>query len=194
MAAQSSTKTDTKLSSFLVAAKAGVHKASEAIQVMSASAIHLEVISAGVAPTSRLSEVAGSPEDLVVGVYLSIEGDIPGHTLLVFNYDSALALVDILTGRPVGSTNNLDELGQSVVQEVGNIVVSSYLNSLSDYYGKSLLPSPPNVAIDMAAAVIDSVLLNTGHYDDDTISIVTRFAGSKRALRGFFLYIPEITE
>ena len=82
----SGSKTDSRLSSFLTAAKAGVQKASEAIRVMSASAIHLEVISAGIAPTARLSEVAGNPEDLVVGVYLSIEGDIPGHALLVLGF------------------------------------------------------------------------------------------------------------
>jgi chemotaxis protein CheC len=192
MPISSGSKTDSRLSSFLTAAKAGVQKASEAIRMMSASAIHLEVISAGIAPTARLSEVAGNPEDLVVGIYLSIEGDIPGHALLVLGFDSALALVDILTGRPLGASRHIDEMESSVMQELGNIVVSSYLNALSDYYGKTLMPSPPTVVVDMAAAVIDSVLLNTGHFEDDTISIVTRFAGSKRAIRGFFLYIPEI--
>ncbi len=64
----------------------------------------------------------------------------------------------------------------SVIQEIGNIVTSSYLTALSDFYQCSMLPSPPSVAIDMGAAVIDSVLLNTGRFDDETISIVTRFA------------------
>jgi hypothetical protein len=44
----------------------------------------------------------------------------------------------------------------------------------------------------MSAAVVDSVLLNTGCFEEDTISVVTKFAGAKRSLRGFFLYIPEI--
>jgi chemotaxis protein CheC len=192
MSISTESKNDNQLKSFLVAAKAGVVKASEALKVLSASAIRMEVISAGIAPTSRLSEISGNPEDLVAGIYLSITGDIPGHSLLVFQYDSALHLIDMVTGQPIGTTTHIEEMEQSVLQEIGNILTSAYLNALSDYFGKTLLPSPPGVAIDMAAAVVDSVLLNTGHFDEDTLSIVTRFAGPKKSLRGFFLYIPEI--
>jgi chemotaxis protein CheC len=185
-------QSDSQLSSFLVAAQAGVRKAAESLRIMSDSAIRMEVISAGISPTSRLSEVAGNPEDLVVGIYISATGDMTGHALLVFPYESALHLVDMLTNQTLGTSKHMDEMERSVMQEIGNIVVSSYLNALSDFFGKTVLPSCPSVAIDMAAAVVDSVLLNTGHFDDDTISIVTRFAGCKRVIRGFFMYIPEI--
>lgn len=182
------------LKSFLAAAKAGVNKASEALRILSASAIRMEVISAGIAPTSRLSEISGNPEDLVVGIYLNITGDIPGHTLLVFSFDSALSLIDMVTGQQLGTTRFIEEMEQSVLQEVGNILTSAYLNALSDYFGKTLIPSSPGVAIDMAAAVVDNILLNTGYFEADTLSIVTRFAGSKKSLRGFFLYIPEMNK
>lgn len=180
------------LNTFLTAAKAGVRKAAESISMMSSSTVRMDVISAGVAPTSRLSEVAGNPEDLVAGVYIQVTGDVPGHALLVFSYDGALQLVDMLTGQPTGTTVRLGEMESSVIQEVGNIVTSSYLNAIAEFFGWSLLPSPPSVAVDMAAAVIDSVLLSTGHFDDETINIATKFAGRKQAMRGFFLYIPEV--
>ena len=189
---ESVTKTDNGLTSFITAARSGVKKAGEAVSMMSASAVRMDVISAGIAPTARLSEIAGNPEDLVVGVYIKVSGDMLGHSLLVFSYESALLLVDMIMGQASGTTKSVDEMEESVVQEVGNIVTASYLGALSDYYQCSLLPSPPSVAIDMAAAVIDSVLLNTGHFDEDTVSIVTRFAGRQHTLRGFFLYIPEV--
>ncbi len=185
-------KNDDALSNFLTVAKLGVKKAGESLKTMSASAIRLEVISAGIAPTARLSEVAGNPEDLMVGIYIGVTGEMPGHALLVFPYASALLLVDMITGCPVGSTKHVDEMEQSVLQEVGNILTSSYLNAFSDFYKCSLLPSPPSFAVDMAAAVIDSVLLNTGCFEEDTISVVTKFAGVKGSLRGFFMYIPEV--
>ncbi|MCX6343713.1 MAG: chemotaxis protein CheC [Armatimonadetes bacterium] len=183
---------DTSLANFMTVAQFGVKKASEALRLMSASAVRMDVISAGVSPTSRLSEVAGNPEDLVIGVYIGVEGDMPGHALLVFPFECALVLVDMITGSPLGTAKHVDEMEQSVLQEVGNIVTSSYLNALSDYYRCTLLPTPPSLAIDMAAAVIDSMLLNTGRFEEETISVVTKFAGAKRSLRGFFLYIPEI--
>jgi len=193
MSVTTDTKAGIALSDFHTAARSGVRKAADAVSAMSASALRLDVISAGVAPTSRLSEVAGNPEDLVVGVYITVTGDVPGHALLVFPYESALLLVDILMGKSLGSTKRIDEMEESVIQEIGNIVTSSYLTALSDFYRCTMLPSPPSVAIDMAAAVIDSVLLNTGRFDEDTLSIVTKFAGVRRSLRGFFLYIPEVT-
>jgi len=192
MAISDEKKTDGVLSGFHTAARKGVARAAEAISAMSSSAVRLDVISAGVAPTSRLSEIAGNPEDLVAGVYITVEGDIPGHALLLFPYESALHLVDLILSQPIGTTTRLGEMEESVIQEIGNIVTSSYLTALSDYYRCSLLPSPPGVAIDMAAAVIDSVLLNTGRFDEDTINIVTKFTGVRRSMRGFFLYIPEI--
>lgn len=192
MVASKDTRIDNSLGSFMMVAKSGVKKAAEALRTMSASAVRLEVISAGVSPTSRLSEVAGNPEDLVIGVYIGVEGEMPGHALLLFPYECALALVDMVTGREVGSTSHVDEMEQSVLQEIGNIVTASYLNALSDYYRCVLLPTPPSLAVDMCAAVIDSVLLNTGRFEEDTISVVTKFAGVKRSLRGFFLYIPEL--
>ncbi len=182
---------ESALADFLTAAKQGVKRAGEAIAAMSDSkVIRLDVISAGVAPTSRLSEVAGGPEDLVTGVYITVSGDMPGHALLIFPFESALLLVDAITGQPEGTTTRLDEMAESVVKEVGNIVTSAYLNTISDFYQCSLIPSPPSLAVDMCAAVIDSVLLNTGQVDADTISIITRFAGTGQLLRGSFLYIP----
>ncbi|MCE5315127.1 MAG: chemotaxis protein CheC [Armatimonadota bacterium] len=192
MVASKDKKNDDALSSFLTVAKSGVKKAGESLKTMSASAIRLEVISAGIAPTSRLSEVAGNPEDLMIGVYIGVSGEMPGHALLIFPYESALLLVDMITGSPLGSTKHVDDMEMSVLQEVGNIVTASYLGAFSDFYRCVLLPSPPSLAIDMAAAVIDSVLLNTGCFEEDTISVVTKFAGAKRSLRGFFMYIPEL--
>jgi len=187
-----SKKSRESLTGFMTAAKSGVKKAADALRTMSASAVRLEVISAGICPTARLSEVAGSPEDLVVGVYIGVLGDMRGHALFIYPYESALLLVDMITGLPLGTTVDVDEMEQSVLKEIGNIMVSSYLNAISDFYRCSLLPTPPGLAVDMAAAVVDSVLLNTGRFEEDTISVVTKFAGIKGSLRGFFLYIPEL--
>jgi len=187
-------KIESSLSEFHNVARLGVKKASEAINTLSSSALKLDVISAGVAPTARLSEIAGNPEDLVAGIYITVSGNLPGHALLIFPYESALTLVDILLSRPMGSTKSLGEMEESVIQEVGNIVTSSYLTVLSNFYQCTMLPSPPSLAVDMAAAVIDSMLLNTGKFDEDTICIVTKFTGIRKSLRGFFLYVPERIE
>lgn len=182
------------LDKFLSAARNGVARATEALATVSANTIQMEVISAGLAPTAHLSEVVGDPEETVAGVYIQVTGDIPGHALLMFPYKSALLLSDLVTGQTIGSTTDITEMEQSLLQEIGNIVVSSYLNAISEFYGCTLLPSPPCMAIDMGAAVVDSVLLYSGQYDEDTINIVTRFAGDERSVRGFFLYIPEINK
>ncbi len=178
-------------SSFFAAAKAGVRHAAEAISIMSSSDVQLEVVSAGVSQTARLAESAGDPEDVVAGVYIRVAGEVPGHALLVIPHADALRLVDILQGLPDGATQRLDEMAESVIQEAGNILTGSYLKALSDYFGWTLLPSPPSMTVDMAAAIIDSVLLHSGRFEDETISIVTKLAGRRQSIKGFFLYIPE---
>lgn len=185
------TRRSLSANSFFTAAKAGVRHAADAISTMSRGQVGTEVISAGVSPTATLAEFAGEPEGLVAAVYIRVSGEIPGHALLVFPYEGALRLVDMLQNQHPHTTTRLDEMAESVLQEAANILTGAYLRALSDFFGLVLLPSPPNLAVDMAAAVVDSVLLSTSGVDEETISIVTKFTGHNQSMKGFFLYIPE---
>lgn len=179
---------------FLEVAEAGHSSAIEALHQMAPGCFEVDILWAGSVPTPRLGEITGNPEDVVAGAYVRVNGEAPGHALLLFSIDSALVLADMILGRPVGTTRELGEMEESLLQELGNILTSSYLTALAEYYQVTLLPDPPLLAMDMAAALIGNVLANSGQFENETLSIVTRFRGLKETMDGVFLYIPEILQ
>lgn len=176
---------------FLRLAEEGLANAARSLEILLSHRLQMDVLWVGSVPTARLSELSGNPEDLVVGAYVHVNGDLPGHALLLFPLANALKLADLALGQPVGTSCELGQMEESVVQEVANILTSSYITALADHHGIALLPDPPLTAVDMAAAMVDNVLLNSGQFEPETLGIVTRFRSASEVVDGFFLYVPE---
>ena len=129
----------------------------------------------------------GGPEQVVAGIYIQVMGDAHGHMAFILPVDSALRLVEILVG---GETAELDEMGLSALEEVGNIMVASYLNALSDLTGMRLMPSVPAAAVDMAGAVWQTIL--AGAAVSDTLTLIkTEFMTDSVAIAGHILFLPD---
>ncbi|RLG56765.1 MAG: hypothetical protein DRN88_03765 [Candidatus Hydrothermarchaeota archaeon] len=82
-----------------------------------------------------------------IGVYLIAKGELSFALLLTFSRENALNLVDILMGRKLGTTKELDEMDISAIQEVGNILGSHFVNTFSDFLGFKIYVSPPNIIV-----------------------------------------------
>jgi len=57
---------------------------------------------------------------------------------------------------------DLDEMEKSAMQEVGNIMMTSFFDSISELIGLSLVPGPPTVACDMPVAIMDFIIAQLG--------------------------------
>ncbi|MGI6038101.1 MAG: chemotaxis protein CheC [Limnochordia bacterium] len=134
-------------------------------------------------------ELWGGPEQVVAAVYVVVSGNISGHMALILPLACAQSLLTYLLGTP---RSELDEMDLSALQEMGNIVVTSYLNALADLTEMSLYPSVPAVAIDMVAAVWSSILAETDFADYVTL-IRTTFETDDDRIEGTIAFIPETT-
>jgi chemotaxis protein CheC len=66
-----------------------------------------------------------------------------------------------LSNRMLGTTDTdreLTEMDQSAIIEIGNIMVSAFLDATAELLGIVMLPSPPALAVDMAHAAFESVI------------------------------------
>ncbi len=144
-------------------------------------------------PLSNVVHYGGrSPEAETVGVYLLIEGDLQGQSLLVFDLEDALYLVDLLMDSPPGSTTELDSLARSAIAEIGNLSLSSFLNIVSDRTGRSIVPSPPAVIIDMAAAILQTVAANSVSPTSDKLIVLnSTLKDAERTIKAQFWVLPD---
>ncbi len=138
-------------------------------------------------PFQEVGTFIGGHEQVVAGIYIEMSGDAVGHMAFLLPLESAVNLVNLLTGE---ERSELDEMGLSALQEVGNIMIASYLNALSDLTGLLLMPSVPGVAIDMAGAVWQSIL--AGAQVADTITLIkAQFSTNSIAIEGNIIFLPN---
>jgi chemotaxis protein CheC len=104
--------------------------------------------------------------------------------------ESAAVLVRLLTGSEDSTDEIFDELGRSALAEIGNIMITSYLNALSKMTGLLMIPSIPALAIDMAGAVWQSVLAGAEVTSDVTL-IRTEFSAQGKAIEGNIIFLPD---
>ena len=110
-------------------------------------------------PITEVGGVAGPPDEPVAAVHMMVQGDLQGDVLLVLPEATARTLVDILLNVPAGKTQSLGEFEQSCLQETGNIVATSFCNSLSQWMGLRVVPASPMFAYDLACALIEPLVL-----------------------------------
>ena len=174
-------------------ANIGAGHAATALSQMINSTIMISVPTINV---SRLEEVPpqiSAPEEPVAAVLMHMLGDLTGRTLLVFPKPTAVRLAELMLRRPQGSSTDLGEMEQSAIKEAGNILSSAYMNALSDFMGMMLLPSPPQLAIDMSSAVLTTAYLQFGSDKDYVFCVESEFlmGGLDERMRGFFLLLPD---
>ncbi len=169
----------------------GSANAISGLSMMVGQAIAVTSLSARRIPVKDAADLFGGADALAVGIYLSVSGAADGHMFLIYPPQTALALVDLLMGEPAGTTQSLDEMEASALGEMGNIMGSFFLNSLSDAAGLQLLPSPPAVIMDMAGAILDIALAEIMQESDEAIVVETNFVSGDLQLHGTFLVMPS---
>ncbi len=127
-------------------------------------------------------------EEPVVGLHMPMTDGVHGHALLVVPGKCALKLASLLMGGE-GATE-LGEIERSCLEETGNIISSSFVNSWSTWLDIQLEPASPEYVHDLPEAVIDGVLAEQALVGDDVFLARTEFIVDEQWLEFAFLLIP----
>ncbi len=169
----------------------GAGNAATALSQILNKRIDMTVPQISVLPLGEVPEVVGGADAMVAGVYLRVYGPAPSSILFLLPRDSAFYLVDMLMGRAHGSTVQLNEMDESALMEIGNILSGAYLNALSHFTKLTLLPSIPALAMDMAGAILSVILIQLGQVGDHALVIETEFSSDNDGVKGHFFLIPD---
>lgn len=138
-------------------------------------------------------QMTGGPEELVACVSVRLSGDVPGLVLFVLNSQSTLKLVDMLMGLDPGTINDLDEMGESAVKEVGNVLTGSFISAINSLTSLDIKSAVPMFAYDMLGAILTSLMVASGRTEDQVLVIETRlFQEQEEAnINGHFFLFTE---
>ncbi len=173
----------------------GSGNAATALAKMLDKKVDMDVPKVKILEFRDVTEILGGAEILVVGILLKVTGDLTGNMMFILEEKSAHLLVDILMGRSehsIDKEGGFDEIEASALREIGNILASSYLSALTSLTGLKIIPSVPEMAIDMAGAILSVPAIQFGSVGDTVLYIETEFfEGSKKVVGDFFL-VPDV--
>ena len=185
--------TDVQLDALKEISNIGMGHAATALSQMIGQRINLRVPKVSVIEISAVPEHLGGAETLMVGITLQILGDARGSIMLLFPQESAHRLVCCLLRREERALV-MNELTVSALKEVGNILASAYLSAIGNLLHRTLIPSVPLLAYDMAGAVVDYVLIDLSKGGSLALMVETDFSGEAglgNQIRGHFFMMPD---
>ena len=155
------------------------------------STLDMSVIEVRIESINRLSEALGDAEEVIAGMLINVYGDINAMLLLALEPKNASKIISVMLEREERDLNELDELGHSVLCEIGNILAGSYLGALNMFTGLELEVSIPRMCIDMAGAILSYPAIELIRNDDEMLFIETKFKEINNLLSGTYILILD---
>lgn len=170
----------------------GAGNAMTALSQMLQCKVDMQVPQVKLLEFKDVGALMGGEEQIMVGIYLAVEGDITGSIMFLVKQDSAKHLVDkIMMGMGGSEAPGLNEMELSAMKEVSNIITGAYLNSLSALTNLKIYPSPPELAVDMAGAILSVPAIEFGAIGDKILLIQSQFYDDTM-IDGYFILIPDL--
>ena len=175
----------------------GAGNATTALAQMIGCKVDMSVPQVRLLEFKEVGEIVGGEEQIMVSIYLQVEGDVEGSIMFMLNKAAAAHMVNKLMGGMLGidETNAAEyEFGEmecSAIKEVGNIITGAYLNALSGLTNLKIYPSVPQLGIDMAGALLSVPAVEFGVMGDNILLIQTKFSDDVE-LDGYFILIPDM--
>ncbi len=172
-------------------ANIGSGNAITALSSMLSKRVDMSVPQVRILEFNEVAAVLGGEEKLVVGIYLDLGEEVEGNIMFIIDIESAINLTNMLLGRK-GNGVELDDMARSALSEVGNILASSYVNSLSALTGLRISVSVPSLAIDMAGAILSVPAIQFGYIADQVLFIETVFEEGNKTVKGNLFLLPDM--
>lgn len=134
----------------------------------------------------------GGAETMTVGVLVNFSGEAHGLIMFLLNMEDAKGIMDILVHDEDVESDVLNEIKLSAIKEIGNILGSSYVNSISTLTGLTIHLSVPYISVDMAGALMSVPIIEFGSVGDKVMFIEESFIGNTNNLKSNVIMFAEI--
>lgn len=137
----------------------------------------------------------GGAESMKVGVLLNFSGEANGMIMFLLNVEDSKKISEVLLqdfSDEVTSNNEVSQMELSAIQEIGNILGSSYIGSISSLTGLEVALSVPYIAIDMAGALMSVPIIEFGAIGEKLMFIEESFLGTENNLKSNVIMFAEI--
>jgi chemotaxis protein CheC len=163
-----------------------VRRAEESVRRLLGHSVRLTL--RGIHPLSTLVEDAEGGS--MAGLQLQITGQGNGRILILFPLPMVFRFLQVLLGG-AAEPRPLMEMERSAIQEVGNIMASSFLSELGDLLGRRLLHSSPEMHIENIPQLVRDVATSLRASGSELLVIQGAIEDGEHQPQGRFFFVPE---
>lgn len=134
----------------------------------------------------------GDPEEVVAGVLVEMSGEVQGIMLFILTQDFADEILKRMLKKENVDFMALNEIDASVLTEVGNIMISSFINAMSRLTNVNIALSVPQMAVNMLGGILSLPISVMGAHSDRIMMINAGFKVDKKELHSNMLLLPDV--
>ena len=137
-------------------------------------------------------EWIGGPEEITAGVLVGMSGQLSGIMLSVQQLEFVNLVLESMMDRSITDYTELGELESSALTEVGNIMISTFINALSGLAGLDIELTVPAFTVDMQGAIIAVPMAEYGGQSNYIMTIGGDFICNGKEIPCRLLLSPDI--
>lgn len=169
----------------------GTGNALTSLSQLTCHPIQMDLPSIRITDMSSLPEIIDFPGNQNAGVVIDVHGDLDCVITFLLNEQFAKIIAEELTGETVTDLTRMNEMQESAIREVGNIMCNAYLNALASMLESEFSVSLPNLKLGASRDILDTFL---GKFRDETpelLFIENTFFYLDQAFASYILLHPK---
>lgn len=170
----------------------GTGNAANALSSMLGQEVRIDLPEVRIMRYNEAIEWIGGPGEITAGVLVQLGGEINGIMLSVQKIEYINLLLSNILGKTISDYSELGELEISALIEVSNIMISAFINALSQLTDMSINLTVPAFTVDMQGAILAVPMAVYGGQSDYIMTIGSDFICDKKNVPCRLLLSPDI--
>ena len=170
----------------------GTGNAATALSSLLKTGVEMTVPKVEILGYNEAVDLLGHPEDMISGVLVQITGDVSGVMLFLMKMDFINEVLQCVLQESIDGYEQMGEMEVSAATEVGNIIISSYILSLSKLADMDISLSVPAFSVNMLGGIMTVPMAEFGYVSDKLMMITGKCIIGGRNVDSNLLLLPDI--
>jgi chemotaxis protein CheC len=167
----------------------GAGHATTTLSQVVGESINIEVPQMHIVPPHLVLQLYAKHDAMVAAVFLKLRGDADCDLMLIFEEAEAKKIAELMLNSVGNEVTREMEL--SAIEEMGSIVLCSFLSAMANFTLTRLVSPPPEVIIDSFDAIMDGLLIRQALCSEVAVIFDARFRRKGASTEGFLITFPS---
>ena len=170
----------------------GTGNAATALSSLLKTGVEMTVPKVEILGYNEAVDLLGHPEDMISGVLVQMTGDVSGVMLFLMKMDFINEVLQCVLQESIDGYEQMGEMEVSAATEVGNIIISSYILSLSKLADMDISLSVPAFSVNMLGGIMTVPMAEFGYVSDKLMMITGKCIIGGRNVDSNLLLLTDI--